>query len=362
MSAADRHGGDIYAAARETGRPLTRILDFSASINPLGPSPRVPRAITAALPQAVSYPDSACTGLCAALSERHSLPPQYLLPGNGSSELIHLLPRALGIRRAVVLGPTFSEYERSLRIAGARVTRVLAPRREDYRQPLRRAALGPTIRGTRIDAVYVCNPNSPTGQGAALDEMIDVVNALGRKDIWCIVDESFVEYAQGYSVIEEIVRERCLIVLRSFTKFFAIPGLRLGYLAAKPVVIDRIKTIMPPWSANSLAQAAALAALSDRRHIRRSLAFMATERARLAKRLAKIPGVVVFPSLANFLLVELPAGCSSRALSAKLRERGMLIRDCSAVPGLSSRTIRIAVRLSSENDRLVAAIKNLVTS
>jgi len=360
MNVTDRHGGDIYAAAHETGRSLTRILDFSASINPLGPSPRVSSAITAALPHAVSYPDSGCRSLCAALSERHSLRSHYLLAGNGSSELIHLLPRALGIRCALVLGPTFSEYERSLTIAGARVMRVLADRRDNYRPPWRQVAFVSKNSGSRIDAVYLCNPNSPTGQGVTPDEVIDVVRVLGRKGIWCVVDESFVEYARGYSVIEEIVRERRLIVLRSFTKFFAIPGLRLGYLAAQPVVVEYVKAIMPPWSANSLAQAAGIAALGDRRHIRRSLAFMATERARLVKRLGLIPGVVVFPSLANFLLVELPAGRSSRAVAAKLRERGMLIRDCSVVPGLSNRTIRIAVRNSRENDRLIAAISELI--
>lgn len=357
MRRRDRHGGDVYAAAKETGLPLGRILDFSANINPLGPSPAVRRAVLAALPHAVSYPDHDCTALRQALSIRHGLSPQYFLIGNGSTELIHVLPRALGLRHAVILGPTFSEYERSMKLAGGRATSVLATRRSGYQPPLQQAArLAKTVR-PRVDAIFLCNPNSPTGQGIPGTQLLELIGPLSRRGIRCIVDEAFIEYEERLSIIEAIPHHPGLVVLRSFTKFFALPGFRLGYVVANPLVIDRIKTIMPPWSANSLAQTAGLASLQDRRYVRQSLRFMPAERERLVRRLAEMPEISVFPSVANFVLVELPPGFSGPALARALRGRGLLIRDCSAVPGLSRRAIRIAVRRPRENDRLIAALR-----
>jgi len=356
----DRHGGDVYAVSRQTGRSLEKILDFSASINPLGPAPGVRRAVLNALPRTISYPDPDCDALRHALADRHGLSPQYFLIGNGSIELIHLLPRALGLDHALILGPTFSEYERSMKLAHGRVTRVHASRPTGYQPPLGRVASAVRTVRPRVDAIFLCNPNSPTGQGMQREDILDQFGTLSRRGIWCIVDETFIEYAGDQSVVGAIPRHVRFVVLRSFTKFFALPGLRLGYLVAHPSVIERIQRIMPPWSVNSLAQAAGLAALRDRRHARRSLAFMPVERGRMTRMLARIPGLSVFPSKANFLLAELPPGNSAAALARTLRRQGLLIRDCSAVPGLTERTIRIAVRRPRENDRLFAAIKDLL--
>jgi threonine-phosphate decarboxylase len=359
MSGGDRHGGNVHAAARATGRRVRDLIDFSASINPLGPPPAALHAVSMARAGLVHYPDPDCVALRLALARRHGLEPAQILVGNGSTELIHVLPRALGVRRAVIVGPTFSEYASAVRAHGGQVFRVNAHRSEDYRPPVE-AALA-ALASRRADALVLCNPNSPTGQELSREATGALLRTASRLSVWTILDETFIEYCPERSVLASVIRHPRLVVLRSFTKFYSLPGLRIGYLVAQEPVIRRLKRALPPWSVNTAAQAAGLAVLRDRRYARTSLAFMRRERPRFGGKLASIPGVTVFPSAANFLLVELPRDYSGREVSRLACQRRLLIRDCSTVPGLSRRTIRVAVRLPAQNDRLVRALRALIT-
>ncbi len=354
------HGGNVYEAARQTGRPLRELVDFSASINPLGPSPSVRRALKAALEQAAHYPDPDCVAIRAALAEHFDLGAENLVIGNGSTELIHLLPVVLGIRHAVILGPTFSEYARAVSAAGGRVTVLNARRAERYRPPVERAVEVMRPPRSHPDAVFVCNPNSPTGQAVLPEDLSRLAKLAAQRDIRLIVDETFVEYCGKRSVLRAVNSLSSLLVLRSFTKFYALPGFRVGYLAGPSKLVDRIRERQPPWSVNTFAQSAALAALHDRRHTRNSLGFMNGERPYLAGALGKLPGVVVYPSEANFLLVELPAILPASVAAEKLRRQGILIRDCSSVPGLTETAVRVAVRTRAQNRRLVAGLRSLL--
>jgi len=356
----DRHGGDVHAAARELRLPVSRLLDFSASINPLGPSKRVLRAAAGALPLTCHYPDPTCHDLVTALASRWKLAPAHFVIGNGSSELIHLLPRALAIRRALILGPTFSEYEQAVSREGGRVTYLHARRENQFQPTIEQASKAIRMTQSRFDGLFLCNPNSPTGQASGPEDVLALVETASRRGAWTVVDESFVEYCEGHSVLGSVAREPHLVVVRSFTKFYALPGLRIGYLVAAEETAARLRRVQPPWAVNVLAQAAAQAALEDQRHAQRSLAFMHIERARLAQALKAIPGLTDFPSAANFLLVELPAPLEASHVTQALRQRGLLVRDCSMIPGLNERTIRIAVRMTAENRRLVTALRCLV--
>lgn len=360
MTNVDSHGGNVYAAARESSRSLHRLMDFSASVNPLGPSPRAVRAIRSALAHLVHYPDPDCVVLREALAKRYGLTAESFLIGNGSSELIQLLPAALSIRRALVLGPTFSEYARAVRLHGGQVTRLDAARSEQYRPPLRETLSALDAGRHSFDAVFVCNPNSPTGQPVSNGELSDLVRSAGRRGVWVVLDEAFVDYCEERSLLRDVARHSRLIVLRSFTKFYALPGLRIGYLAGAPEGVRRIRERQQPWSVNALAQAAALASVNDVRHVNRSLAFMQAERPRLARQLERLSDVRVYPSAANFLMVELPSWMMAGALVGVLRREGILIRDCSRTPGLTEQTVRVAVRTSRENRRLVAAFRRVL--
>jgi threonine-phosphate decarboxylase len=354
------HGGNIYEAARETGRSLTRIIDFSASINPLGPSPRAVRAMTSALRLASHYPEPDCIALRKALADRHGLIPEQILMGNGSSEIIQLLPRALSLRSALIIGPTFSEYERAMLLEGGQSVWVNATRAEQYRVPIQDAIR--TIRNnrTKVDAVFVCNPNSPTGQGVSPDDIGGLVETVSRCGGWTIIDETFVDYCEERSVLPQLNRYSRVVILRSFTKFYALPGLRIGYAVSDEKTVARMRAWQPPWSVNTLAQVAALSSMNDVSYGRRSRRFMALERARLYAALQTLNGVVVFPSLANFLLVELPPPHTAVEVAERLYAQGILVRDCSATAGLTVRTIRVAVRTPEQNRRLITALRRLL--
>jgi len=359
------HGGDVYAAARELRRDFRLLLDFSASINPLGPSPSVLRTMRAADTFLGHYPDPTCWALRQALVAYWKRPSEEFLVGNGSTELIHLLPRTLGIRHLLLIGPTFSEYAEAMTRAGGRVTVLMADRADGYRPPLESvlAALQKRRQSASgaypIDAVLLCNPNSPTGRTCEAAAVRTLARRVGGRGLWCIVDETFAEYADHASILPLPLPPRT-VVLRSFTKFYGLPGLRVGYAMAKPAVIARIAAQQPPWSVNMLAQQTAVAALKDVRHAGRSLRFMERERTRFQRALAQLPGCTVFPSAANFLLTEVPVGQKATAVVAALRRQGLLIRDCSQVPGLNDRSVRVAVRPRADNDRLLRALSVLL--
>lgn len=359
------HGGDVYAAARELGRGIHRLLDFSASINPLGPSPAALRTITQAERLLQHYPDPTCWDLRQALAAYWQRAADEFLIGNGSTELIHLLPRALQIRHLLVVGPTFSEYAAAMKRCGGHVSMLMADRAEGYRPPLEQVfapahGFQQTVTGRPpIDAVLLCNPNSPTGYACDAAAVRRLARQAGRLRLWCIVDETFAEYCHEASILSQALPGRT-IVLRSFTKFFGLPGLRVGYVAAKSRVIEQIAAHQPPWSVNMLAQRAAEAALRDVRHARRSLRFMERERTRVMKALTRLPGCTVFSSAANFILMELPVGQKVAETVAALRRQGILIRDCSQVPGLNARSVRVAVRTKADNDRLLHAFAAII--
>ena len=357
------HGGNVHAAARELRRPIGSILDFSASINPLGPSSRAVRALLDAASLLEHYPDPDCVSLKRAIERRCNIAANRVVVGNGSTELIDIIPRALSVRSALIVGPTYGEYARAVRQAGGRTTMVLAKKGDGYGPPLEEV-IHRLLRQRRgqaaIDAVFICHPNSPTGRPCGHEDLNRLFKTADRAGVWVVVDESFIEYCNALSCQPQLPLYSRLILLRSFTKFYGLPGLRIGYSLSSPLVAIQLRRYQPPWSVNMVAQRTAEAAVTDRSHARRCLAYVTRERARMAKRLSSLDGLTVIPSCANFLLIELPKPFLSRAVTANLRRLGLLIRDCSTVEGCTKRMIRIAVRTKQDNDRLFAALAGLL--
>ena len=314
------------------------------------------------------YPDPEGTVLVQAIAARHGIAPDNVLLGNGTVELIYAIPAALNVRHGLIIGPTFSEYERVLTLAHARVTRVLARSENEYRPPvldvLEKMKPSPSSgtgkRWSPIDTVFLCNPNSPTGQSVSRNSVYRLLAAVKRQRGCLIVDETFVEFCEEKTVIRRAVSDDSLLVLRSFTKFYGIPGLRIGYAVGTAKRLRAIRNRLPPWSVNTLAQEAALACLQDHRYRKRTLLFFQKERPVFKQTLERIPGIRVYPSSANFFLVELPGPLTSRDVQATLMERGFLVRDCSNYPGLHERMLRFAVRTSHENARLVKHVQHVV--
>lgn len=357
------HGGDIYVAARELGCEPTEIVDFSASINPLGPSPRVWNAIADTRRLLSHYPDPDCWELRQALAKFWQIDSAHVVVGNGSTELIDAIPRAFGISRLMVVQPTFSEYAAAVARAGGQVTALYADRSDRYAIPIDRLChVMDTGRseGSSIDAVVLCHPNSPTGQACSVDDIARLAKSARRRGLWLIIDEAFVDYCPERSVLSHAASWPHVIVLRSMTKFYALPGLRVGYAVAARATVRRLQRQLPPWSVNVMGQAAALAALSDTVHAEKSVRFMAQERSRLGALLAALPGCAIVPTCANYFFVELPHRWRARPVVERLRREGVLIRDCSSVPGASPRAIRLAVRTARENDRLIRALSRVL--
>ena len=354
------HGGNVYKVAREQRIPVGRILDFSASINPLGFPATGIRAIRAALKQIVHYPDPDCWQLRQELAQQYAVDPDMILVGNGSTELIHLLPRALAIKSALIMAPTFEEYARALTDAGSSVQYVHARREERFRPPLKEALRQLSIKGSRFDAVFLCNPNNPTGQVMNRLAVRELAEAVDRQQGWLIVDEAFIDYCPAQSVMPMLRAHPRMMVLRSLTKFYAMPGLRIGYLVGASRVVERMKDCQPPWSVNSLAQEVSRVVLCDHAYATTSRTFMTGERSRLIRGLRSLPGLRVYPSATNFLLIELPASTCAGEVADRLASERLLVRDCSTLPGLTRQMIRVAVRTAKENRRLLAALGSCV--
>lgn len=350
------HGGNVYRAAQEQRVPVEQIIDFSASINPLGPPAALFRAIRSAVKQIVHYPDPDCRQLRQELAQRCGIAPDMILVGNGSTELIHLLPRALRIKSALIVGPTFEEYARALMEAGSVVEYVHAKREQRFRPPLQDVLERLSTKRSKCDALFLCNPNNPTGQVMSQRAMCELAEAVERQQGWLIVDEAFIDYCQDQSVVSMLKEHPCMVVLRSLTKFYAMPGLRIGYLLGASKVIDQLKDRQPPWSVNSLAQEVACAVLQDEAYAKKSRVFMEKERLCFVRGLRSMSGLQVYSSAANFVLIGLPPWTSAGEVTDRLASESLLVRDCSTLPGLTMQMIRVAIRTAKENRLLLTAL------
>lgn len=353
MSADFSHGGNVFAVARALGIPPEEILDFSASINPLGPAPGVREAVARSFDRLVHYPDSDCTELRQALAARHGLTLANICVANGSTELIYLVPRLVAGKRALVVAPPFSEYARALVRDGWQVDYFPLESAAGFTLPF--ARLAETLRDG-YHLLVLGNPGNPTGRLYPPAEVMELYRLCREAGCFLLLDEAFMDFCEEGSAKCFAVERDGILVLRSLTKFFALPGLRLGYAIGSPPLIARLAELREPWSVNTLAQAAGLASLAAADYAGATLRLVAVERPHLVAGVAAIPGLRPFPSAANFLLVEICCGQSAADLAGELLAMRLLIRSCGNFAGLGERFFRVAVRSRQENDRLLAAL------
>ncbi len=341
-----RHHGAHGAAMAKVLDVPDAFLDFSQNINPLGAPPAVLESARRALAEeSARYPDLSYARLREALGEYLGVDPARVVPTNGGAEALFLAARSAGTGgKALVLEPTFSEYAAAAGAAGLEPVRRLARRVEDGF----RLDFGALDDLGGVDVVFLCNPNNPTGEALGRADVLDVAGRVRRAGAVLIVDEAFADFVPDISVVADV--DEHLVVARSFTKFFAIPGLRLGCLVCEDP--SRAWALQPSWPVNAVAPAAGLAAARDERVCRRSIAEVARLREGLAAALGALPGLEVFPGAANFLLVRGPGD-----LVERLARRGVLVRGCEPFMGLGPGYFRVAVRGEAENAALVAVIR-----
>lgn len=340
------HGGDIYRHKNVT--------DYSSNCNPFGAPEGVVQAICRAASEINHYPDVNASELREALANHLNIPENRIFFGNGAAEVILDIVFALKPRRALLTAPTFAEYGEALEAADCEI--------EYYRLYEEK---GFVISEDILDAIdedldimFICNPNNPTGVLTERALIERVAEKCREKDVVLVVDECFMDFIDGrekYSVTDKLEEYDNVIILKAFTKLYAMAGVRLGYcLCANPEIMEALDRVRQPWNLSNLAQAAGVAALKEEQYVEESLAAIEAERIRLIESLKSL-GFTVYGSGANYIFFKGDADLYEKAL-----ERGILIRDCSNYVGLEKGYYRIAVRLQEDNDRIIKVFDEII--
>ncbi|MFW6238397.1 MAG: threonine-phosphate decarboxylase CobD [Halanaerobiales bacterium] len=351
------HGGNIARAVEKYGLSREEIIDFSASINFLGPPAGVKKVIKNNLDDISKYPDPEARALQNILAEQYDLSTEELIIANGTAELIYLIAHVRRSERALVLAPTFSEYGRAVKSAGGEVTEFILKKSLDFELDIDR--LLPVLRKTEL--FFLCNPNNPTGKYIDKDEIVKILNFAADNDTFVVIDEAYMHFVEKDITAAGLVEDYDnLLVLHSLTKFFAIPGLRLGYGIGKLGLIRKLKGAKVPWSVNVFAQLAGVTALKDQEFIKRTKTKIRDEKESLYSRLKNISGFKVYYPEANYILADISeTKLTADRMKDELAKKGILIRSCSTFSGLGEDFIRVAVRSREENLRLIKGLSNL---
>lgn len=349
------HGGNVHCAGE-----IGRWLDFSANINPLGLSEVVSEALHNEIKSLVHYPDPLGQDLKQAISGYYGLNPEGIVLGNGAAELMYVLFHTLRPQKVLIPVPSFSEYERSALAAECQVDYLYLKENDGFKidfTMLEQLAVD-------YDAVILGNPNNPTGeliQVEVLEHFLEMVQNAGTM---LIMDESFLDFrtdSSKYSAKALLGHMNNLFIIHSLTKFYAIPGLRLGFGVGNTELIARLELAKDPWNVNLLAQRAGVVALKDKDYQQESRSLLIKMQLEFITQLKAIHCLKVYEASVNFVLVNIKnTGLTSGLIVRRMRMMGILIRDCSNYPGLDEGYIRLAIRNHNENDQVIKAMRSVL--
>ncbi|AFY69090.1 L-threonine O-3-phosphate decarboxylase [Thalassoporum mexicanum PCC 7367] len=351
-----RHGGNLDWAATVAGCDRGSILDFSASINPLGCPEKVIEMLRS--PEIVDlirrYPDPAYKELRQAIANDHHIEPDWIMPGNGAAELITWLGREFAetVSQVQLIVPAFGDYLRALRSAGAEVEKV-----SSLNDLIAAANLNQSDHHGNL-GLLLNNPHNPSGEMYSRDRLLEI---LPRYKLVAI-DEAFMDFLpdhESQSLLDQVKNYPNLVILRSLTKFYALPGLRIGYGIANPQLLTKWQQWRDPWSVNLIAQQAAIASLADHNHRQKTWQWLPPARSQLFTGLNQIAGLSAQPGAANYLLVK-SAYSVLELRNRLLQQARILIRDCHSFPELGDRYFRVCVRTKPENELLINALDQIV--
>lgn len=350
------HGGNIYEASRKLLIPERKIIDFSASINSLGVSKKVRSELRRYFKYLSNYPDPDCVRLRWSLSKELNVGVEHILCGNGSTEIIYLIVRALKPKKILLPSPTFSEYERAINcddVSGCRKAVIkYYDLKEENNFAINVDEFISSMNG--CDMAFLCNPNNPTGLLLHSEDVLRILAAASSMPCRVVIDEAFIDFTHEQSVAAYVINNPNLIVIRSMTKFYALSGLRIGYGIFGAELIEEIKKIKEPWTVNTLAQRASVVALNDWVYRKKTFDLLGSEKNFLEAHIIA-NGIKCFPSDTNFFLLK-----TEHAL--KLEERfllkGIIVRNCSNFKGLDNSFFRIAVKTHKDNAILIRTIYN----
>lgn len=350
------HGGDIIATARSLGCGIADLMDMSGNLSPLGPDPLLLEFLGNHLNEIGFLPEAASNELRSVFATRYNRKTADVLAGSGTTEFIFSIPQAVAPERALVIAPTYSDYQKACRMAGVPVEFFHLAEEAAFVADL--AGLEAAIR--QDDLVFICNPNNPTGQ---LISSLALHELAGRHpEATFVIDESYIAFCTEHSLLH-LPPQGNLFILSSFSKAYGIPGLRLGFLSGSPLHLESIQKKGRPWGVNRLAQLAGLYLLQHEAQIRSQLlSFVENERSSFSRRLAELPGVTPFQSAAHFILCRLDGPVDAEQLRMRLLEKRIMIRNCANFTGLDQRFFRINLRRPEENARFFTEIQTILHS
>ena len=350
------HGSDIEKICEYYHLKKEDIINFGANVNPLGLSASVKAALASHLDILSSYPDREYTSLREVLSAYCRIPSDYILPGNGSSELISLLIDALSPKHTLILGPTYSEYSRELSFSGSTQEYYHLKEEQDFR--LDADDLCTVLAKGNYDLLIICNPNNPTSSAILHDDMEKLLCFCADHGVFVMIDETYVEFAPDIEAVTAVPftqRFTNLCVLRGVSKFFAAPGMRFGYaVTGNQDFLREMKEKQIPWSLNSIGAFAGEEMFKDQEYISRTRELILSERERMYRAVSQMPGYKTYEPYANFLLVKITKdGITSYDVFERCIKAGLMIRDCSSFQCLDGEFIRFCIMMPEANTRLL---------
>ena len=349
------HGSDLEKIEKIYGIKKEEIISFSANVNPLGISPLLRRTLTEHIDAITAYPDREYTSLRQCIAGYCGSEAEHVIVGNGSTELISLFIQIEHPKKAMIIGPTYSEYEREISLGGG--TTLYYPLREDNDFHLNVADFTAHL-NENIDLLVLCNPNNPTSTAITRKDMRLILDVCKQHDIFVMVDETYVEFAENMDEITAVPLTNFynnIIILRGTSKFFAAPGLRLGYaITGNPDLIKAINTRKNPWTINSLAVIAGELMFTYEEYIQQTKSLISSERARIYEIFKNHPDFKPYKPSGNFMLLKiLRKDITSADLFDKAIRKNMMIRDCSTFPFLDNKYIRFCFMMPEMNDKLI---------
>lgn len=355
------HGSDLEKIADYYHLDRKKIVLFGANVNPLGLSGQVKKDLAEHLDIISSYPDRDYTDLKKAIAAYTNTSPEHIVVGNGSTELISLLISQRAPKRALLLGPTYSEYARELNLVGGTLEYYNLKEEQDFRLDI--SDLTDTLKSD-IDLLIICNPNNPTSSAISTADMKKLLTVCRSLGIFVMIDETYIEFAPegtSLSAVSLVPEFDNFMVIRGVSKFFAAPGLRFGYgLTSNQVFLQTLLTHQNPWSLNSVGAYAGERMLKDTDYIKKTWTLIDSERTRMCKELSELDTVKIYPAYANFVLVRiLKEGLTSFDVFEKAIHQDLMIRDCSSFESLNGEYVRFCIMNPEDNDRLLDVFRSL---
>jgi threonine-phosphate decarboxylase len=349
------HGADIYTASEISGYNEDDIMDFSSNINPLGMPKEVESAAVNSIKYADRYPDINSRKLIDAISAYEKAPKEFIFVSNGAAEAIFRISSCLKPKKGLLTAPAFSEYEKSMKLSESIIDYYYLDEGSSFK-------ISEDILESideKTDIVFICNPNNPTGQLTEKSILEKILLKLKKNNAFLAVDEcflDFVENSEKYSMVGLLEKYDNLIVIKAFTKIFAMPGIRLGYcMSSNEQLINNLKIKGPPWNVSTIAQAAGIAALKEQEYIKRTKAYVKEQRNYLFDGLKK-SGITAFESHANYILLK----TDIPDLKEQMLNKKILIRSCANYVNLSRQFYRIAVRKVEENKMFIEKLEEIM--